>query len=122
MAIGALLIFVAVKLGLDSRDLLIGRAADPDEQRAIREEIEQTPGVDALVELLTMQLGPDHLLVAARVDFSGEITGDETEDLATKIDRQLAERLTVTPHVFIDPTRKHGHQEVQHAPGASRPR
>ena len=122
MAIGALLIVVAVKLGLDSRDLLIGRAADPDEQRAIREEIEQTPGVDALVELLTMQLGPDHLLVAARVDFSGEITGDETEDLATKIDRQLAERLTVTPHVFIDPTRKHGHEEAQHAPGASRPR
>jgi cation diffusion facilitator family transporter len=122
MASGALLIVVAVKLGLDSRDLLIGRAADPEEQQAIREEIEQTPGVDALIELLTMQLGPDHLLVAARVDFSGEISGDETEDLATKIDRQLADRLTVTPHVFIDPTRKHDHDEAQHAPGASRPR
>ena len=59
MAIGALLIVVAVKLGLDSRDLLIGRAADPEEQQVIREEIEKTPGVDALVELLTMHLGPD---------------------------------------------------------------
>jgi cation diffusion facilitator family transporter len=122
MAIGALLIVVAVRLGLDSRDMLIGRAADPEEQRAIREEIEQTPGVDALIELLTMHLGPDHLLVAARVDFSGDITGDEAEDLATKIDRQLTDRLTVTPHVFIDPTRKRGHEEAQHAPGASKPR
>jgi cation diffusion facilitator family transporter len=120
MAIGALLIVVAVKLGLDSRDLLIGRAADPDEQHAIREEIEQTPGVDALVELLTMHLGPDHLLVAARVDFSGDLTGDDTEDLASTIDRRLAGRLTVTPHVFIDPTRKRGHEEAPPAAEASR--
>jgi cation diffusion facilitator family transporter len=104
MAIGVLLIAVAVKLGLDSRDLLIGRAADPEEQRVIRGVIEQMPGVDELVELLTMQLGPDHLIVAARVDFSGRINADEAEDLASTIDRQLAERLTVTPHVFIDPT------------------
>jgi cation diffusion facilitator family transporter len=122
MAIGALLIVVAVKLGLDSRDLLIGRAADPDEQRVIREEIEKTPGVDALVELLTMHLGPDRLLVAARVDFGGDLTGDEAEDLASKIDRQLAERLSVTPHVFIDPTRKGGQEDAQPAPEASRPR
>ena len=122
MAIGVLLIVVAVKLGLDSRDLLIGRAADPDEQRAIREEIEQTPGVDALVELLTMRLGPDHLLVAAKVDFSGDITGDEVEDLVSTIDGQLAGRLSVTPHVFIDPTRKAGEDRAQAAPEASRPR
>ncbi|HYA50347.1 MAG TPA: cation diffusion facilitator family transporter, partial [Streptosporangiaceae bacterium] len=116
MAIGALLIVVAVKLGLDSRDLLIGRAANPEEQQIIRQEIEQTPGVDALVELLTMHLGPDHLLVAARVDFSGDITGDDAEDLASKIDQRLAERLSVTPHVFIDPTRKGAHEEAPSAP------
>ncbi len=122
MAIGALLIVVAVKLGLDSRSLLIGRAADPDEQRVIREVIEKTPGTDALVELLTMHLGPDHLLVAARVDFSGDITGDDAEDLASRIDRQLAERLSMTPHVFIDPTRKRGQGDAQPAPETSRPR
>jgi divalent metal cation (Fe/Co/Zn/Cd) transporter len=122
MAIGALLIVVAVKLGLDSRDLLIGRAADPDEQRVIREVIENAPGADALVELLTMHLGPDRLLVAARVDFSGDLTGDEAEDLASEIDRQLAERLNVTPHVFIDPTRKGGQEDARPAPEASTPR
>jgi len=120
MAIGALLIVVAVRLGLDSRDLLIGRAASPAEQRAIRAEIEQTPGVDTLIELLTMHLGPDDLLVAARVDFSGNINGDEAEDLASKIDRRLAERLSVTLHVFIDPTRKGGQEHARPAPEASR--
>jgi cation diffusion facilitator family transporter len=121
MAIGVLLIVVAVKLSLDSRDLLIGRAADPDEQQVIREVVEGMPGVDALVELLTMRLGPDQLLVAAKVDFSGDITGDEAEDLASKIDGQLADRLRVTPHVFIDPTRKGGQEDAQAAPEASRP-
>jgi divalent metal cation (Fe/Co/Zn/Cd) transporter len=121
MAIGVLLIVVAVKLSLDSRDLLIGRAADPDEQQVIREVVEGMPGVDALVELLTMRLGPDQLLVAAKVDFSGDITGDEAEDLASKIDGQLADRLRVTPHVFIDPTRKGGQEAAQAAPEASRP-
>jgi cation diffusion facilitator family transporter len=122
MAIGVLLIVVAVKLGIDSRDLLIGRAAGPEEQQTIREEIEQTPGVDALIELLTMHFGPDHLLVAARVDFSGEINADEAEDLASRIDRQLAERLSVTSHVFIDPTRKGGQEDAQTVPEASSPR
>jgi cation diffusion facilitator family transporter len=121
MAIGALLIVVAVRLGLDSRELLIGRAADMAEQQAIRAEIEEMPGVDALIELLTMHLGPDDLLIAARVDFSGDINADEAEDLASKIDRQLAERLNVTPHVFIDPTRKGGHEGAQAVPEASGP-
>ncbi len=105
IAIGALLVVVAVRLGLDSRELLIGRAAGPQEQQLIRAEIEQTPGVDALLELLTMQLGPDHLLVAARVDFAGDISADRAENLADEIDQQLAGKLSLTPHVFIDPTR-----------------
>ncbi len=104
IAIGALLVVVAVRLGLDSRDLLIGKAADPKEQALIRSEIEQTPGIDALLELLTMHLGPEHLIVAARVAFSDDISADRVEDLADDIDRRLAGRLPVVPHVFIDPT------------------
>ena len=58
IAIGALLVVVAVRLGLDSRDLLLGRAADPQDQQLIRDRIEAMPGVDALLELLTMYMGP----------------------------------------------------------------
>jgi cation diffusion facilitator family transporter len=104
IAIGALLVAVAIRLGLDSRDLLIGKAADPKDQELIRGEIERTPGIDALLELLTMHLGPDHLIVAARVAFSDEVSADRAEDLAGDIDRRLAERLPEVPHVFIDPT------------------
>lgn len=104
IAIGGLLIAVAIRLGLDSRELLIGRAADPEEQAIIQDEIEQMPGVDGLLELLTMRIGPEHLIVAARVAFSDQIGADAVEELSERIDQRLSQRLPVTSHVFIDPT------------------
>jgi cation diffusion facilitator family transporter len=112
IAIGGLLVVVAVRLGLDSRDFLIGRAADPRDLEMIRAEIEQAPGVDALVDLRTMHLGPEHLIVAARVAFSDEISADRAEDVADDIDRRLSDRLPLVPHIFLDPTQ---------IPSASRP-
>ncbi len=104
IAIGVLLIVVAVKLGMDSRELLIGRAAGPAELQLIREEIKRTPGVDDLLELRTMHIGPDSIIVAARVALDDRMSADQTEDLADDIDRRLREKLSVEPHVFVDPT------------------
>ncbi|MGO8883015.1 MAG: hypothetical protein ACLPUO_19440 [Streptosporangiaceae bacterium] len=63
-------------------------------------------GIHALLELLTMHLGPDQLIVAARVALSDEISANRTEDLADDIDKRLAETLPVVPTVFIDPTQR----------------
>jgi cation diffusion facilitator family transporter len=104
IAIGGLLVAVAVRLALDSRDFLIGRAADPKELQTIRAEIENTPGVDELLDLRTMHLGPDQMIVAARVGFSDEISAGRAEDVAGDIDRRLADRLPQVAHVFLDPT------------------
>jgi divalent metal cation (Fe/Co/Zn/Cd) transporter len=104
IAIGVLLIVVAAKLGIDSKELLIGRAAAPEVERLIREEIESRPGVDALLELRTMHMGPDGLIVAARVALNDELGANQTEDLADEVDRRLSEKLPLQPHVFIDPT------------------
>jgi divalent metal cation (Fe/Co/Zn/Cd) transporter len=51
-----------------------------------------------------MHIGPDSIIVAARVALNDEITADQTEDLADDIDRRLREKLPMAPHVFIDPT------------------
>jgi cation diffusion facilitator family transporter len=119
IAIGVLLVVVAVKLGLDSRDLLIGRAADPEVRQLIREEIESRPGVDALLELRTMHMGPDSIIVAARVALNDEMRADQAEDLADEIDRRLSEKLPMRPNVFIDPTqtRRRPPAEATRSPG-----
>ncbi|HEV8275147.1 MAG TPA: hypothetical protein VGQ26_05565 [Streptosporangiaceae bacterium] len=51
-----------------------------------------------------MHLGPEHLIVVARVAFSGEISADRAEDVADGIGRRLCDRLPLVPHVFLDPT------------------
>lgn len=104
IAIGCLLIVVAVKLGMDSKEFLIGRAAGPAQLGIIQEEIEKTAGVDKLLDLLTMYLGPDQLIVAAKVAFSDGISADRAEDVADDIDKRLSARLPLVPHVFLDPT------------------
>jgi cation diffusion facilitator family transporter len=104
IAIGVLLIAVAVKLGMDSKELLIGRAASPAVEQLIRGEIESRPGVDELLELRTMHIGPDSIIVAARVALDDSLGADQAEDLADDIDRRLSEKLPVQPHVFVDPT------------------
>ena len=78
-------------------------------QQAAREG---SNGVAALLDLRTMHLGPDHLIVAAKVAFDDEISADRAEDVADEIDRRLVERLTLVPHVVLDPTQ---------APSGSRP-
>jgi cation diffusion facilitator family transporter len=122
IAIGVLLVAVAIKLGMDSRKLLIGRAADSDVQQLIREEIESLPGVDALLELLTMHMGPDSLIVAARVALDDELVADQAEDLADEIDRRLSEMLPLQLNVFIDPTQTRQTPQPEAARSADRDR
>jgi cation diffusion facilitator family transporter len=106
IAIGILLVVVAWKLGRNSMILLIGRAVDSETEDRIRAEIEAVGGVDSVLELLTMHLGPDELLVAARITFSDELSAGDTERIAGQIDQRLQERVSIVRHVFVDPTRR----------------
>jgi cation diffusion facilitator family transporter len=104
IAIGLLLVTVAYRLGRDSKDGLIGRAIDPDEQRLIADEISATDGIESILTLRTMHLGPEDVIIAAEVAFSDGISADRAEDIAGDIDQRLRSRLPVTAHVFLDPT------------------
>jgi cation diffusion facilitator family transporter len=117
IAIGVLLVVIAIRLGNDSKELLIGRAADPADQRAIQAVIEDQPGVDRLLELQTMHIGPEDLIVAARVAFSDDISSDAVEELSECIDQLLGDRLPGTAHVFIDPTDDAAGRRGQLLPG-----
>jgi cation diffusion facilitator family transporter len=104
IAIGVLLVVVAFRLGLDNKDLLVGKAADQRDLDQLRQVIESTKGVDEVREVLTMHLGPEHLIVAARVSLTDGLSSDDAEDLADQIDRKLNEAIPEVSHVFIDPT------------------
>jgi cation diffusion facilitator family transporter len=102
--IGLLLVSVAFWMGRDAKHLLIGAAARPDERDAIERTIEEFEEVRGVLELLTLVLGPDALLVAARVDLDDDLTADRVEEVSTRIDRRLRDVVPDVTEVFLDAT------------------
>ncbi|MDT5107353.1 MAG: hypothetical protein QOI25_4866 [Mycobacterium sp.] len=77
VAIGVLLGIIAVILMVEMHSLLIGEGATSQEDKAIRAALEQTANVDRLIHISTQYLGPDELLVGAKIALAAET------DLAT---------------------------------------
>ena len=102
--VGVLLVFVAFQLGRDTKGLLLGEAAPRAERERLRELIERHPEVSGVRELLTMYVGPESLLVAARVDFEDDLRAAEVERVASAVERELREAVPAVEHVFLDPT------------------
>jgi cation diffusion facilitator family transporter len=102
--IGFLLICVAAWMGRDAKHLLIGWAARPDEREAIEETIERFDEVDRVDQLLTMVLGPNALLVAARVDLRDDVDAARIEEVSSEIDDALRRTVPDVTEVFLDPT------------------
>jgi cation diffusion facilitator family transporter len=104
IVIGLVLAWVAYALGRDTKGLLIGEAADPELRLDIQHLVAQHPEVDAVLELLTMQLSPDDVLVAMRIDFVDGLDSQRIERVSTEIEQQLTETLPSIRHVFLDAT------------------
>jgi cation diffusion facilitator family transporter len=66
IAIGIVLVFVAIIVGLEVKSLLIGESADPETLSALREFLSGRPEVAEVYSLITLQLGTD-LMVSAKV-------------------------------------------------------
>jgi cation diffusion facilitator family transporter len=104
--IGVLLAVIAYFLWRDTRGLLIGEAALPEEREKLRAVLDGCGGVDEVVELLTMALGPTSLLVAARLDLARNLDSDEIEQLSADLERKLREAVPGVAYVFLDPTHR----------------
>ncbi len=85
--IGILLVAVAVVLGLETKSLLLGESASIEAQHRIRDALIGTDGIDSLIHMKTLHLGPDELLVAAKF---GVAAGATAADISGAIDRAEA--------------------------------
>lgn len=82
IGIGLLLGVIAVVLAVEMKSLLIGESASRAVDADIRAAIGAAPEVRSIIHLRTLQLGPEELLVAAKLDF----TAATTVELAPAID------------------------------------
>ena len=104
VAIGLLLLVVAVTLIQSNLSLLVGQAAPPAIETEIRAVLGAQPEVQSVVELLTMMIGPGSVLVAAKIDFRDEATVAGVEIACDEVDRRLRDHIASISQVFLDPT------------------
>jgi cation diffusion facilitator family transporter len=105
IAIGVLLFLVAAVLARSNASLLVGRSVPRRVHNQIAADITAIPIVVAVPTLLTMQLGPGDVLVAAKVDFDDDVSGGEIEAASDEVERKLRARFPAIRYVFLDPTR-----------------
>ncbi|MCW3844980.1 cation diffusion facilitator family transporter [Micromonospora yasonensis] len=103
--IGGLLLVVAGILARSNISLLVGRAVSERVHRQIEHELTELPTVNRIDTLMTMLLGPEDILVAAKVDFHDDATGADIEAAADEAERRLTEQYPEIAYVFLDPTR-----------------
>jgi len=103
MAIGVLLVVIAVFLAIEMSSLLIGEAADPAQVAAIEAALNDSPDVSRVIHLRTLHLGPDELLVAAKI----AVRHDDTAlAIALSIDRAEARVRAAVPQavtIYLEP-------------------
>ena len=81
--IGVLLVCVAVTLAIETKSLLLGEAAAPEAQSRISGALAETEGIESVIHLKTLHLGPEELLVAAKF---AAVPGATADELARAID------------------------------------
>jgi len=105
IGIGLLLAGVAFVLGRDNSDLLIGEAAEPALVVDVYDRLCAKEEVTGVVEVLTMHLAPDQVLLAVRVDLTDTLDAGQVERFAEGVEGELRSAHPAITQVFLDPTR-----------------
>lgn len=103
LAIGVLLLFIAVVLIVEMKSLLIGEGATADEDRRIRENLVDGTRIDRVIYMKTQYLAPDELLVATKVSI---VPGLDIAEVAAAIDDAEARVRAAVPaarDIYIEP-------------------
>jgi cation diffusion facilitator family transporter len=102
IAIGALLVVIAIVLAIEMKSLLIGESASPADEDAILAVLDDDPSVHRVIHMKTQHLGPDELLVAVKADLGTT----SPEGLPATIDALEARIRAAVPRahlIYIEP-------------------
>jgi divalent metal cation (Fe/Co/Zn/Cd) transporter len=103
LAIGILLGCVAVILAIEMRSLLLGESAAPDVQARIAAAITSDERVRRLIHLRTEHLGPDELLVAAKVEFDPDLSMRQLADIVNEVEAAVRAVVPEARVMYLEP-------------------
>ena len=102
-AIGLLLVSVAVVLAVETKSLLIGEAASLAAQSRIRSALEGTAGIERIIHMRTLHLGPEELLVAVKIGVARSAAAAEVAGAIDAAERAIREAESTATVIYIEP-------------------
>ncbi|HEY7146692.1 MAG TPA: cation diffusion facilitator family transporter [Streptosporangiaceae bacterium] len=103
LAIGVLLGCVAVVLAVEMKSLLIGEAASRDTERAIVTALEEGPEVHRVIHLRTLHVGPDTLLVAAKIAVTADESAAGLTQAIDSAERRIRAAVPIAELIYLEP-------------------
>jgi cation diffusion facilitator family transporter len=103
LAIGLLLGTAALVLGVETKSLLIGEGANPRTVRLIRDALVDGGQVDSVIHMRTMHLGPEELLVAAKIAVKRDDTALEVARAIDDAEARVREAVPIARVIYLEP-------------------
>lgn len=103
IAIGVLLIGVAIILGIETKSLLVGEGASAADVTKIRAAFTGHKNVEAIIHMKTLYLGPDELMVAAKVAVPKATKATEIAKAINEVEVAVREAVPVARVIYIEP-------------------
>ncbi|MEO3786621.1 cation diffusion facilitator family transporter [Actinocorallia sp. B10E7] len=103
LAIGILLGLIAVVLAFETKSLLLGEGAGPEVEKGIIDALESVPEVDRVIHLRTQYIGPDELLVAAKIAVDHDDTAAEIAKGIDAAEAKIRAMLPVAKLIYLEP-------------------
>ncbi|MFF3025762.1 cation diffusion facilitator family transporter [Microbacterium sp. NPDC057944] len=101
--IGLLLVAIAIVLGIETKSLLVGEGANPADYDRIVDAVNEGPEVEKIIHMKTLYLGPDELMVAAKIALSADKPLREVADDIDEIEARIRAALPIARVIYIEP-------------------
>jgi len=103
LSIGVLLTGIAIVLAVEMKSLLLGEVADERAQASIRAAIEADTSVDRMIHMRTQHIGPDELLVGAKVAFVHDLSVPELAAAVNRVEAGVRAAVPTARILYIEP-------------------
>ncbi|MFD8984981.1 cation diffusion facilitator family transporter [Streptomyces sp. NPDC059564] len=103
LCIGVLLIVIAVVLALETKSLLLGEAAGTEDVEKIKAAVVDGHTVTRVIHMRTLHLGPEELLVAAKIAVEGDDTATEVANAINAAEARIRAAVPIARVIYLEP-------------------
>ncbi|MFG2895167.1 cation diffusion facilitator family transporter [Streptomyces sp. NPDC048248] len=103
MCIGVLLVLIALVLAAETKSLLLGEAAGPEQVAQIRAAVVDGEVVTRVIHMRTLHLGPEELLVAAKIAVQHDGTATQIADAINAAEVRIREAVPIARVIYLEP-------------------